>query len=42
VSREHWTHFRKFLPSRRDPVGTTDRAVINAEIARALAAESAP
>jgi uncharacterized Ntn-hydrolase superfamily protein len=41
VSREHWTHFRKFLPSRRDPVGTTDRAVINAEIAKALAAESA-
>jgi uncharacterized Ntn-hydrolase superfamily protein len=42
VSREHWMHFRKFLPSRRDPVGTTDRAVINAEIAKALAAESAP
>jgi uncharacterized Ntn-hydrolase superfamily protein len=41
VSREHWMHFRKFLPSRRDPVGITDRAVINAEIAKALA-ESAP
>jgi len=41
VSREHWTHFRKFLPGRRDPVGITDRAVINAEIAKALAAESA-
>jgi uncharacterized Ntn-hydrolase superfamily protein len=41
VSREHWTHFRKFLPSRRDPVGTTDRGVIIAEIAKALAAESA-
>jgi uncharacterized Ntn-hydrolase superfamily protein len=40
VSREHWTHFRKFLPSRRDPVGTVDRAVINAGIAAALAAES--
>jgi uncharacterized Ntn-hydrolase superfamily protein len=40
VSREHWTHFRKFLPSRRNPVGTIDRAVINAEIAKALAAES--
>jgi uncharacterized Ntn-hydrolase superfamily protein len=39
VSREHWVHFRKFLPSRRDPVGTTDRAVINAEIEKALAAE---
>jgi uncharacterized Ntn-hydrolase superfamily protein len=42
VSRQHWMHFRKFLPSRRDPVGITDRAVINAEIAKALAAESAP
>jgi uncharacterized Ntn-hydrolase superfamily protein len=40
VSREHWMHFRKFLPSRRDPVGVTDRRVINAEIAKALAAES--
>jgi uncharacterized Ntn-hydrolase superfamily protein len=40
VSREHWTHFRKFLPSRCDPVGTVDRAVINAGIAAALAAES--
>jgi uncharacterized Ntn-hydrolase superfamily protein len=41
VSREHWMHFRKILPSRRDPVGITDRALINAEIAKALAAESA-
>jgi uncharacterized Ntn-hydrolase superfamily protein len=39
VSREHWIHFRKFLPRRRDPVGTTDRAVINAAIEKALAAE---
>jgi uncharacterized Ntn-hydrolase superfamily protein len=37
VSREHWMHFRKFLPSRQNRVGTTDRAVINAEIAKALA-----
>ena len=42
VSREHWMHFRKFLPRRCDPVGVVDRAVINAEIAKALAAESAP
>src|SRR5205807_9455443 len=41
VSRERWTHFRKFLPSRRDPVGITDRNVIDAEIAKALA-ESEP
>jgi uncharacterized Ntn-hydrolase superfamily protein len=40
VSRERWVHFRKFLPSRRDPVGITDRAVIEAGIAAALAAES--
>jgi uncharacterized Ntn-hydrolase superfamily protein len=38
VSRERWVHFRKFLPTRRDPVGTTDRDVINAEIEKALAA----
>jgi uncharacterized Ntn-hydrolase superfamily protein len=40
VSRERWVHFRKFLPSRRDPVGITDRAVIEAGIAAALAAET--
>jgi uncharacterized Ntn-hydrolase superfamily protein len=39
VSRERWVHFRKFLPKRGDPVGTTDRDVINAEIEKALAAE---
>ena len=35
VSRERWTTFRRFLPNRRDPVGTTDRAIIEREIARA-------
>src|SRR5262249_52833338 len=40
VSRERWVHFRKFLPSRRDPVGTTDRAAIEAGIAAALATET--
>jgi uncharacterized Ntn-hydrolase superfamily protein len=40
VSRERWTHFRRFLPSRRNPVGVIDRRVIDAEIAKALAAES--
>jgi uncharacterized Ntn-hydrolase superfamily protein len=39
VSRERWVHFRKFLPRRGDPVGTTDRDLINAEIERALALE---
>jgi len=38
VSREGWVHFRKFLPSRRDPVGITDRQAIEAGIAAALAA----
>src|SRR5437868_1782879 len=40
VSRERWTHFRKFLPSRRNPVGVIDRNIIDAEIARALTAEN--
>jgi uncharacterized Ntn-hydrolase superfamily protein len=39
VSRERWVHFRKFLPRRDDPVGTTDRDVINAGIDEALARE---
>ncbi len=40
VSRERWTIFRRFLPSRHDPVGCTDRNIIEQEIARALAAEN--
>jgi uncharacterized Ntn-hydrolase superfamily protein len=40
VSRERYVHFRKFMPSRRNPAGTTDRAVIEAGIAAALAAEA--
>ena len=32
VSRERWTHFRQFLPSRRNPAGITDRATIDAGI----------
>ena len=40
VSRERWVHFRKFLPKRGDPVGETDRDVINAGIDKALASES--
>jgi len=32
-------HFRRFLPNRRDRVGVTDRAVIESEIGKALAAE---
>jgi uncharacterized Ntn-hydrolase superfamily protein len=37
VSRERWVHFRQFLPSQANPVGTTDRTVIDAGIARGLA-----
>jgi uncharacterized Ntn-hydrolase superfamily protein len=39
VSCERYVHFRKFLPSRRNPAGVTDRAVIEAEIAKAIAEE---
>jgi uncharacterized Ntn-hydrolase superfamily protein len=37
VSRERWVHFRAFLPSRANPAGITDRAVIDATIEAALA-----
>ncbi len=40
VSRERFVHFRRFLPGRRNPVGVTDRTVIDAGIAEALAAEN--
>lgn len=33
VSRERWVHFRKYLPSRKNPAGITDRAVIDGGIA---------
>jgi uncharacterized Ntn-hydrolase superfamily protein len=39
VSRERWVHFRKYLPSRKNPAGTTDRAVIDAGIAAAIESE---
>src|SRR5205085_443278 len=38
VSRERWVHFRQFLPTRANPGGITDRAIIDASIAMALAA----
>ena len=37
VSRERWTQFRKFLPTRQNPAGVTDRATIEAGIAAASA-----
>lgn len=39
ISRERWMAFRRCLPSKHDAVGITDRALIEQEIARALAAE---
>ena len=39
VSRERWVHFRKFLPTRKNPAGITDRAVIDAGIAAAIESE---
>ncbi|MDE2377815.1 DUF1028 domain-containing protein [Bradyrhizobium sp.] len=40
VSRELWVHFRGFLPTRQNPSGVTDRAVIDAAIAAARAQDS--
>jgi uncharacterized Ntn-hydrolase superfamily protein len=39
VSRERWTHFRAFVPTRENPAGIFDRAEIDAGVARSLAAE---
>ncbi|HUD87710.1 MAG TPA: DUF1028 domain-containing protein [Xanthobacteraceae bacterium] len=40
VSRELFVPFKRFLPSRHDRVGTTDRDLIESEIAKAQAAEA--
>jgi uncharacterized Ntn-hydrolase superfamily protein len=37
VSRERWVHFREFLPTRKNPAGITDRAIIEAGITTASA-----
>jgi uncharacterized Ntn-hydrolase superfamily protein len=37
VSRERWVHFRKYLPSRKNPAGITDRETIDARIEAAIA-----
>ena len=37
VSRERWVHFRKYLPSRKNPAGITDRKIIDAGVAAAIA-----
>ena len=37
VSRERWTHFRAFVPTRENPAGVFDRAEIDAGIERRTA-----
>jgi uncharacterized Ntn-hydrolase superfamily protein len=39
VSRERWVHFRKYLPTRKNPAGITDRTTIDAGIAAAIAGD---
>lgn len=39
VSRERWIHFRAFVPTRENPAGIFDRALIDAGIEKSLAAE---
>jgi uncharacterized Ntn-hydrolase superfamily protein len=39
VSRQHWVHFRKYLPSRDDPAGVTDRETIEAGMVASIAAQ---
>ena len=38
TSRERWVHYRKFMPRKADPVGETDRGVIEAGIEQSIAA----
>ena len=37
ISRAHWAHFRKVLPTRENPAGITDRNIIDATIQAAIA-----
>lgn len=39
VSRERWAYFRNCLPSRANPAGITDRAIIEASVEAARASE---
>ena len=39
VSRERWVHFRKYLPTRNNPAGVTDRRIIDAGIEAPIAGE---
>jgi uncharacterized Ntn-hydrolase superfamily protein len=37
VSRERWVHFRKYLPTRKNPAGITHRETIDAGVEAAIA-----
>jgi uncharacterized Ntn-hydrolase superfamily protein len=39
ISRERWVHFRKYLPTRKNPAGITDREVIDAGIEADIAGQ---
>jgi uncharacterized Ntn-hydrolase superfamily protein len=39
VSRQHWVHFRKYLPSRDNPAGVTDRETIESGMAASIEAQ---
>ena len=41
VSRERWVHFRKYLPSRGNTAGITDREIIDAGIEASIEAATA-
>jgi uncharacterized Ntn-hydrolase superfamily protein len=41
VSRGRYIHYRKFMPSKKNPAGVTDRAEIERLIAESMAAEKA-
>jgi uncharacterized Ntn-hydrolase superfamily protein len=32
ISREEWVRYRPFVPTRRNPVGVTDHAIIDAAV----------
>ena len=40
VSREHWVHFRPFLPTRKNPAGITDRTTIDAGVQAATSGKA--
>jgi uncharacterized Ntn-hydrolase superfamily protein len=39
ISRRHWVHFRKYLPSRDNPAGVTDREIIEAGMQASIAGQ---